>query len=178
MPLASAVWFTVFLMVLFYAVPALSIHLMVWGLADPRREAWDVTPGAHTWKERYRRGAFISQYLNLFLLALFLIQALAALTLARFDCHTQANHTTAAAWNLIRTVEVVWIIGFAVLALGALAALVWAVAYYTKARKENWPDPRRRDALIVHVFIIPLALVLLFVVFGSLFQSLCPQGTT
>jgi hypothetical protein len=174
-PIASATLFMAFLLLLFYAIPALSIHLMVWGLADPRREAWEVTEGAHAWKQRYRQGAFFAQYLNLFLLALFLLHTLASFLVERFGCDIHANHTTAAAWNLIRTTEVVWIIGYVVLAIGAALAVAWAIGYYVTARKHNWADPRRRDGLIVHIFIVPLAVLLLLVAYGSMLQTFCPE---
>lgn len=176
MLLSAATLFAGFLVILFYAIPAISIHLMVWGLADPRREVWSVPPEAHAWKERYRRGAFFGQYLNLFLFGLFLVQAIAAFTLERFECASQTNHLSAAAWNLVVAVDQVWTIGFFVLAAGAAAALAWAVMYYVQARKHEWPDPRRRDALLVHVFIVPLALLLLYVAFAILVGTFCPTG--
>ncbi len=173
MTLAAATLFAGFLVILFYAIPAISIHLMVWGLADPRREAWSVPPEAHAWKERYRRAVFFGQYLNLFLFGIFLVQAVAAFTLERFDCASQTNHLTAAAWNLVVAVDQVWTIGFLVLVLGAVVGLVWAVMYYLQARKNDWADPRRRDGLLVHIFIVPLALVLLYVAFGMIVGTFC-----
>lgn len=175
MTFAAATLFAGFLVILFYAIPAISIHLMVWGLADPRREAWSVPAEAHAWKERYRRGAFFGQYLNLFLFGVFLVQAVAAFTLERFGCEPHTNHLTGAAWNLVVAIDQVWFIGFLVLVAGAVAALVWAIVYYVQARKQDWADPRRRDGLLVHIFIVPLALLLIYVAFGILVGTFCPQ---
>lgn len=174
MSLLSSTLFAGFLMVVFYVIPAGSIHLMVWGLGDPKRERWEVTQGAHEWKTRYRQGAFFGQYLNLSLLGLFFVYAMGALILERFGCQADMNHLTGAAWNIVVIVERVWFIGWLVLVVGAALALVWSIAYYVKARKENWEDPRRRDAMLVHVFIVPLALLLVFVAFGATLTAFCP----
>ena len=38
-----------------YGIPAISIHLLVAGLANPRLAGWDAPPEALAWKDRYRR---------------------------------------------------------------------------------------------------------------------------
>lgn len=162
------------LIAFFYGVPAVILHLVSGSLADPRREAWEPPPEAERWKRRYRRGAFLAQYLNLFLLGGFLVKLLAVVVLADAACDARADHLRGAAWNLTLVADRVFAVGFVLLALFAVAAFVWSVGYFRAARRAGWADPRRRDGLIVHGGLVPLALLLLLVAFGALTRALCP----
>jgi cytochrome b561 len=162
------------LMAFFYLVPAGIIHLIVTSLANPAREAWAMPEAAQQWKTRYRVGAFYGLYLNLVLLGIFLVHTLNALVLNRFGCDTRASHLSAAAGNIAQGMSIIFIVGIVALGLFAFAALVWSIGYFVTARRNGWLDPRRRDAVIVHATIVPLAVFLLFIAFGFTRPSLCP----
>ena len=159
--------------VFFYAIPAASIRLLVGGLADPRRERWEAPPLALALKQRYRKGAVVGRYVNLFLAGVFLVQILAHLLLRANDCDADATHTNAAAANLAIVADRVFAVGIFVLALLAVAALAWSGVYLARARTAGWQDPRRHDPLIVHLVMVPFAVMLLFVAFSVVPRTFC-----
>jgi hypothetical protein len=163
------------LMALFlYLIPAVSLHLLVGGLANPRAEGWEPTERAARLKAPYLRFAQYGRQLNLLLLSFFLIEMVMFLVLRSEGCDPAFSHTAAAAHNIARIVDTAFALGFLILVLGAIAAIAWSIHYHMEARKNGWADPRRRDHLIVHIVLVPLSLLLLYVSFGVLPGFLCP----
>lgn len=172
MALADGI-FSALLATFLYLVPAGSLHLLVSGLANPRVEGWEPTEEAADWKRRYRHAAWWGVRTNLLLFGVFLVQVLAMVVLAAHDCASQVSHLTAAARNLASAANIAFTVGFAVLALLAIAAIPWAGLYWSRARKAGWGDPRQRDYFIVHLVFVPLALLLLWVAFGIVPRMVC-----
>lgn len=156
-----------------YLVPAVSIHLLAGGLANPRTEGWAPTERSTRLKSHYRRYAHHGRRLNLLLLSFFFIEMVMFLVLLYEGCAAQVSHTSAAAYNIAILVDRLFQIGFIVLVLAALAAIAWSIWYHIEARRNGWPDPRRRDHMIVHMILVPLALLLLYVAFGALPDMVC-----
>lgn len=157
-----------------YLVPAVSLHLLVGGLRDPRADGWAPTERAAHMKAQYRRFSHYGRQLNLLLVSLFLIEVVMFLILLAEACDPARSHTAAAARNIAIVVDHVYMVGFFVLIAAAIAAIAWSIHYFMEARKHSWPDPRRRDLLIVHILLVPLALLLLYVAFGVVPGMVCP----
>lgn len=174
MATAGAGLFQALLVSFLYFVPAISIHLLIGGLADGRKEGWEPNERAADWKRRYRHGAWWGRKLNLLLLGLFLIELVMFLVLRSAGCETMQSHTTAAAMNIAVIADRAFTLGFWILVALAVAAIPWAGLYLAEARRNGWADPRRHDYLVIHLLFIPLALILLYVTFGVVPGMICP----
>ncbi len=157
-----------------FMLPAVFIGLMVGGLADARREAWDVAPRAGAMKADYRRVATWGLWGVRLGVALFLVQLVALLALRGADCVTDASHLGAAAWNLVFIADRAFFGLMVALVVLAVAGLVWGAVYFVTARREGWSDPRRKDAVVVHLLIVPMALLLMWVAYGVAPRMVCP----
>lgn len=156
-----------------YLVPAVSIALLLRGISDPRRERWDVVTDAEAMKHRYRAWAHIGLKVNHGLLAVFFVHLAAMVALATGGCEPNASHLTAAGANLGRVTDTVWTIGFVGLIALDLAGIAFGATYWARARSQQWGDPRRGDYLVVHLLLVPLALILLVVGFGVARRMVC-----
>lgn len=157
-----------------FLLPALFIGLMVAGLADPRREAWEPPARALAMKEDYRRVARAGLWGVRLAVGLFLVQLLSLLVLRTRDCATQATHTMAAAGNLLLIADRTFFALMVALGVLAVVGFLWGIVYLFLARREGWSDPRRKDAVVVHTFIVPIALLLMWVAYAVAARMVCP----
>ncbi len=158
-----------------YAIPAASIAFFVRGLADPSRETWDIPDEAMPWKRGYHLAAKRVSLLLRLLTATFLVHTTAFVALRGEDAcaATQTSHLSAAAYNITQVTDLAFLVGFSAWGLMALAGAVFAVMYNVRSKQNGWADPRKRDLLIIHLILIPLASLLLWVGFASVVAIVC-----
>lgn len=156
-----------------YLVPAISIALLLRGLSDPRKEGWEIVPAAALMKAHYVRWSLVARRINHGLIAVYLLHLTAWVALGSEACSATASHLAGAAANLVQVTDAVFLVGFAILIVLAGAAVGWALVYLLRARRAGWPDPRRHDYLVVHLVLIPLALLILWTGFGVTGTMVC-----